>query len=194
MPRTESDFKAGTALPFRERALRRLRRPFLREAPPSRPGRALAVVLALAFMAPAACSPVSGEDMDRLRGETEALAAELTRLKSESELLDRALTNVYREKDRVVDRLNALSGEGPVPPEVVDIAEAPAPPSADGEEAPSAGDAARPRTYVAQRGDTLSDIARRNNTTVQAIVARNPFLARRPENMVWEKDTLTLPD
>ena len=33
--------------------------------------------------------------------------------------------------------------------------------------------AAQPRTYVVQRGDTLSAIASRNNTTVASLAARN---------------------
>ncbi|MDR2612612.1 MAG: LysM peptidoglycan-binding domain-containing protein [Deltaproteobacteria bacterium] len=153
------------------------------------------LALALSLILSPGCSPVSDEEMERLRGETEALAAELTRLRNESELLDRALTNVYREKDRVVDRLNALSGDGPVPEE----APAGGLEVGAGGEAPAAGEGAGAaaggrRIYVAQRGDSLSMIAKRNNTTLQAILDLNPYLANRPGYMVWEKDPVTLPN
>jgi nucleoid-associated protein YgaU len=158
-----------------------------------------AVVLAVALAA--GCSPVSDEEMERLRGETEALAAELTRLKSESEMLDRALTSVYREKDRVVDRLNALAAGGPLEPEAPEGAEAPAagdPAAAGGDAAAAGAEAAGPRPgtrpYTAQRGDTLSQIARRHNTTLQVMIDLNPRLASRPEYMVWESDILTVPN
>jgi LysM repeat protein len=158
-----------------------------------------------------ACSPVSDEEMERLRGETEALAAELTRLKGESELLDRALTNAYREKDRVVDRLNVLSGDGPVDLAALDAAEAAsqsggAPPGEGqpdsvAQAAPAAGEGAGApavpagtRSYVTRGGDTLSHIARANGTTVQAIVALNPKIANRPGQMVWEGEAILLPE
>ncbi|MDR1312863.1 MAG: LysM peptidoglycan-binding domain-containing protein [Deltaproteobacteria bacterium] len=170
---------------------------------------------ALAFMAAfalCACSSASDEEMGSLRVETEALAAELTRLKTESELLDRALTNVYREKDRVVDRLNALSGDLAVSPESPDSAVAGA---EVGGQAPAAGEGGRvaapaataaerapapspppgrTKVYIAQKGDTLSQIAREHGTTIQAIVELNPRLANRNDYMVWERDSLILPD
>jgi LysM repeat protein len=175
------------------------------------------VALALTI---AGCSPVSDEEMERLRVETEALASELTRLKSESELLDRALTNAYREKDRVVDRLNALTGEGSAETESLDAAEGDvqgdAAADAGATSAPSAG--GRPETpspaspasaqltptlspppagptssYVVQGGDTLSRIAHERGVSIQAIVAANPKLANREGNMLWEGETLQVP-
>jgi LysM repeat protein len=148
---------------------------------------------------------VSDEEMERLRVETEALAAELSRLKNESELLDRALTNVYREKDRVVDRLNVLSGD---PSALAEDAAAPA----AGDAAGAAGDGTAPaggaqpgapgaagetagrKTHAVKSGDYLSGIASSNGTTVQELLRLNPYLASRPANVIWEGDQLILPD
>jgi LysM repeat protein len=110
--------------------------------------------------------------------------------------LDRALTNVYREKDRVVDAINSMSGIGGAP--VQNLAGMPlglgstnpmvdAP--AGGE---NAGSSSSPKKYVVQKGDTLSHIAVAHNTTVAALLKLNPFLNQRPEYMVWERDELTI--
>jgi LysM repeat protein len=150
-----------------------------------------AAVLVTALAVAAGCSTVSDEEVASLKGETEALAAELARLKNESELLDRALTNVYREKDSVVDRLNALAagGTGEDPEAAVDPA-APAPRGPAEAVAQSGGT----RVYIAQKGDTLSQIARRNNTTLQVILELNPRLAEREDHMVMEHDPVNLPN
>jgi hypothetical protein len=141
-----------------------------------------------------ACSPVSEEEVDQLKSETEGLAFELGRLRQESEILDRALTNVYREKDRVLDRLNALESGAALPAEP-EAGEAVALAPIEGAEGPAPeGAPAAPRTRVAQRGDTLSQIAKDNNTTLQALLRLNPYLARRPDLMLMEEDVIVLPD
>jgi LysM repeat protein len=147
------------------------------------------VLFAFAFQG---CSPVSEEELQSLRNETEALEAELERLKSEGDILNRALDNVYREKDRVLDRIDQLSN----PARQQEGEEALTALQTDGG-AGSEDSAAQPsgnqRKYKVQRGDTLSQIASQHNTTIEALVRLNPFLANRSQFMVWENDTLTLP-
>ena len=155
------------------------------------------LVLIFAVFSLVSCSGASDEEMARLRAETEALAEELGELRHESEILDKALTNVYREKDMIVDRLNSISGDGG-PPQ--NLAGMPIYPTISGAIAES-GEAAAlgggepvalRKTYTVKKGDTLSQIAGANNTTVQTLLRLNPFLSRRTENMVWEADVLVL--
>ena len=55
--------------------------------------------------------------------------------------------------------------------------------------------AAQPRTYVVQRGDTLSAIASRNNTTVASLAARNGLsnAGRIDAGRVLQIDTVAAP-
>jgi hypothetical protein len=137
------------------------------------------------------CSPVSDEELQSLRNETEALEGELSRLKSEAVILNRALDNVYREKDRVLDKLERLANPQMAKEEDLVTLQ-------DGTTAP-ASDAGIPRepqaqgSYKVKRGDTLTQIAKDYNTTVDVLARLNPFLRGRPELMVWENDNLTLP-
>jgi LysM repeat protein len=123
---------------------------------------------------------VSEDDLDNLRLENQALEAELEQERRQAELLNRALTSVYKERDRLVDLLNAP----PAPEE-----EAAAPEEA-GSPQPVAGQA---RVYVVRSGDTLGAIAQRHGTTTAVLVSLNPFLGNRSNYMVWENDRINLP-
>jgi hypothetical protein len=139
------------------------------------------------------CSPVSEEELQSLRNETEALESELARLKTEADILNRALDNVYREKDRVLDRLDHLAnpqrheggGEGGAALPGLEGAGDPG-----AAQAPASGPT---REYKVKRGDTLSQIAKDHDTTTETLLRLNPSLANRPQWMVWENDVLNLP-
>jgi LysM repeat protein len=153
-------------------------------------------LLAALFFLPS-CSGASDEEIERLKAETEALAEELGELRRESEILDKALTNVYREKDMIVDRLNSLSGEGGPPQNLAGMPIYPAISGTiaeDGTVVPNQVESLppAPKSYKVKKGDTLSQIAGANNTTIQALLALNPFLLKRPGNMVWEEDEIIL--
>ncbi|MDR2459860.1 MAG: LysM peptidoglycan-binding domain-containing protein [Deltaproteobacteria bacterium] len=154
--------------------------------------RLLLILLIFLF---SACSSVSEEEKEKLRAETEALAAELGQLRQEAVILDRALTNVYKEKDRVVDQINNLSGAGGAQPQNLAGMPIGGPAAIAQDSLPGGASDGQtgPRKYIAQRGDTLSQLAKDNNTTVQAIVQLNPFLNNREGYMVWERDELLLP-
>ncbi|MDR2199258.1 MAG: LysM peptidoglycan-binding domain-containing protein [Deltaproteobacteria bacterium] len=123
------------------------------------------------------------------------MEAELESLKGEADILNRALDNVYREKDRVLDQLDQLanpqSGAEEGGERLVSLqtegAESPS-----GEGTPSQISASQ-RVYKVLRGDTLSQIAKKHNTTTDALLRLNPYLRDRSDYMVWENDLLTIP-
>jgi LysM repeat protein len=127
-----------------------------------------------AALAAGGCGGVSEDEMAKLQAENIALAAELESERRESDLLNRSLSAAYVERDRLVELL-----EAPPPP----------PEPAAGDEPPP-----EPKFYVVRSGDTLGEIAKRNNTTTTALVALNPFLRARRDLMVMENERITLPN
>jgi LysM repeat protein len=134
---------------------------------------------------PFGCSSVSDEEMGRLREETYALEAELAAARQEAVILDRVLTSVYQERDKIVDQINKATAEASGK-EIPSLSA-----TAPNETAPAAP--ARAGVYRAKVGDTLSSIAQRHGTTIQALLELNPFIAARPSRMVWVDDDLVLP-
>jgi LysM repeat protein len=57
---------------------------------------------------------------------------------------------------------------------------------------PAAGAQAN-RVYVTRPGDVLSNIATRNNTTVETLLNLNPYLRNRRDYIIWENDKIKLP-
>ncbi|MDR2367442.1 MAG: LysM peptidoglycan-binding domain-containing protein [Deltaproteobacteria bacterium] len=170
----------------------------------------ISISLALSLALVAACGGVSEEDLQNLKAENLALEAELEQEKHQSDVLNRALTNAYRERDRLVDLLNA---QPQVPePDSAEVAAATeaaateaateaataqaaaAAPAAGGAGAqPGQTPAASGDVYVVQTGDTLSTIAQRHNTSTEILLALNPYLTNRNNFMVWENDKIRLP-
>ncbi|MDR1546275.1 MAG: LysM peptidoglycan-binding domain-containing protein [Deltaproteobacteria bacterium] len=146
---------------------------------------AAALIIAAAVLTvPAGCSGMSEDELGKLKVENAALAVELTSARREADLLNRALTNVYKERDRLVDLLNAPLAR---PEEQTSADETAA-------AAPAApADTERNRSYVVQAGDTLGVIASRHSTTAEAILRLNPQLRSRPQMMVWLGERLLIP-
>jgi LysM repeat protein len=123
----------------------------------------------------AGCGGVSEDELNKLKEENLALAAELESEKRKADILNLALSNAYKERDRLVAAI-----EAPIePPEPEEAAEPAAP--------------AEPRVYLVKTGDTLSQIAAAHETTTSVLVSLNPYLAQRRDLMVWENDRINLP-
>ncbi|UQZ90135.1 hypothetical protein C4J81_13370 [Deltaproteobacteria bacterium Smac51] len=157
------------------------------------------------------CLNSEGE-YNRLTEERDALTTELATARRENEILTAALNNITQEKERLEA---ALSPYQPAPAQAAggDAAAAAASAgdavvalagdtdviaqAADGAAGQTEGTAgqvtAGGKVHVAQRGDTLSNIATRYNTTLQELLALNPYLQRRNGYMVWENDNIQLP-
>jgi hypothetical protein len=147
--------------------------------------RAVSLLFVLSMALAPGCGGVSEEDLDNVRLENQSLELELEQERHKSEVLNRALTNAYRERDRLVDLLNAQP-ETVRPPE-------PDAAAAAGQASEGAAQTASAETYVVQAGDTLSTIAQRHNTTTAALLSLNPYLMDRNNYMVWENDKIRLP-
>ncbi|MDR0620807.1 MAG: LysM peptidoglycan-binding domain-containing protein [Deltaproteobacteria bacterium] len=147
---------------------------------------ALSMALALALVP--GCGGVSEEDINNLKLENQSLESELEQERHKSEVLNRALTNAYKERDRLVDVLNAQ-------PEPVALVDPVAPAAgAAGQQTPGgSSQAVAGQTYLVQTGDTLSTIAQRHNTTTAVLLELNPYLMNRNNYMVWENDKILLP-
>ncbi|MDR1677334.1 MAG: LysM peptidoglycan-binding domain-containing protein [Deltaproteobacteria bacterium] len=137
------------------------------------------------------CSGVSEEDLNNLKLENQALEAELELEKKQSEILNRSLTNVYKERDRLADLLNA-----PPPP--------PSPPIEENDQqtsqSPSGSQTTQTsqrrrgnQTYIVQTGDTLSSVAQKHDTNIDTILKLNPYLRTRNNYMVWQNDRIIVP-
>jgi hypothetical protein len=153
---------------------------FVRPARTGASKAALLIVLGLGLALGQGCSGVSEDDLDNLRQENLALEAELEHERRQAEILNRALTSVYKERDRLVDLLNA-----PPAPAEEELA-------LDEETGPEAAQG-QGRVYLVKPGDTLGAIARRNGTTTAVLVTLNPYLRGRDNYMVWENDRIALP-
>lgn len=144
---------------------------------------ALAAAIALAGLS-AGCQGSDG-DFQRLSEQTDSLREELASATRENEILTAALENINGEKERLARALQSA----PAAAEAVALA--------GGEPAPAEGapdlSEAVTKIYVAKRGDILFGIAARYNTTVQELLALNPYLMKRNGNMVWENDRIQLP-
>jgi LysM repeat protein len=141
------------------------------------------------------CSSVSDEEMENLRAENLALSQELGRLKNEAQILDKALTNVYKERDRLNDLLDELINEREAVEESENAASQGTRQPDNGQAGPG-GQNSRTQannTYRAVPGDTLSGIAKNNNTTVAALLELNPYLMNRDRNMLFANDQIILP-
>jgi LysM repeat protein len=145
----------------------------------------------LALIAPG-CSPVSDEELQSLRNETEALEGELARLKTEADILNRALDNVYREKDRVLDQLDQMNNP-PAPEAEADPALVSLQDGAQVTSTATGQPTANQRVYKVVRGDTLSGIARDHNTSTEVLLRLNPFLGNRNDMLVLENDSIVVP-
>jgi LysM repeat protein len=148
---------------------------------------AMSIVLALSLAFTLGCGGVSEEDLNKIKIENQSLEVELEQEKQQADILDRALTNAYKERDRLVDLLNAQAAGSP-PTDTT----APT----DGTESTSTAGAtqtAAGQTYLVKTGDTLSVIAQKNNTTVSILLNLNPYLMDRNNYMVWENDKIRLP-
>lgn len=148
------------------------------------------------------CLNSEGE-YNQLTEERDALAEEVTRARQENEILTAALKNIEEEKARLAAALKPYqpalaagdaAGAPPATPTVDATADAAAQAGATGET--TATEPAAPPTnpvHVAQRGDTLSNIATRYSTDMQTLLNLNPYLLRRNDYMVWENDNIQLP-
>ncbi len=133
----------------------------------------------------------SEEDYNNLTEEVAKLSAEMDATSREEEILKQALENIEREKERLLSELR------PYEPGLSEADASAAPDQAGGSQTgdASAAPAAPPSggVHVAQRGDTLSNIAIRYNTDMHTLLNLNPYLARRNDYMVWENDNIILP-
>ncbi|MDR1920293.1 MAG: LysM peptidoglycan-binding domain-containing protein [Candidatus Adiutrix sp.] len=117
----------------------------------------------------------------RLVEEKESLSLELKTAKAENAILRRAEANILKEREALQTLLSrAVLAPSAGSPTAPPAAEAPSRPPDD-------------KVYRAQPGDTLSSIAGRHNATVEQILALNPTLANRSNNMVWIDDLILLP-
>jgi LysM repeat protein len=130
------------------------------------------------------CSTVSEQDVENLKEETNTLAAELLLAKQEADILNRALNNAYIERDRLIDLLNETTNPSTTPSNTTQSAEAPVTPQAQ---------TTQTKIHITKPGDTLSIIAQRYNTSVEAIIKLNPFLKTRRDFMLMEHDPINLP-
>ncbi|MDR2352606.1 MAG: LysM peptidoglycan-binding domain-containing protein, partial [Deltaproteobacteria bacterium] len=146
-------------------------------------------ILILFWLLLPACSPVSDEEVKRLRAENEALSQELMKLREEGRILDSALTNAYREKDRILALIKTIESGNPLPENWDNSTATPPETQPEATLAPPT-----PRVYKVQRGDNLSQIAKDNNITLPELLKLNPFLTRRPELLLMEEDLITLPN
>ena len=136
----------------------------------------LVLLLAIAFLlAPliSGCGGVSEDELNKIKEENLALAAELESEKRKAEILNQALATAYRERDRLTEALEA-------PLELPEEAQDPVP-------------LTEPRIYRVQLGDTLGRIAVAHQTTTGVLVTLNPYLRERRDLMVWEGDRILLP-
>ncbi|MDR1487292.1 MAG: LysM peptidoglycan-binding domain-containing protein [Deltaproteobacteria bacterium] len=143
----------------------------------------LALLLFIALCMGSGCSGYSEDELDRLKEDNVALAAELEAEKKEAQILNQALTNVYKERDRLADLLNAASQPPPAEQD---------PTQSDGQAASQEGAQTR-GVYLVVIGDTLGAIAQKHNTTTAVLLRLNPYLADRRGFMVWENDRILLP-
>jgi LysM repeat protein len=137
---------------------------------------AIIAFLLAAWLAPG-CGGVSEDELNKIKEENMALAAELESERRKADLLGKALASAYQERDRLAEAL-----EAPL--------EAPGPEAAEGGEAAAP---AAPRVYQVKTGDTLSQIAAAHGTTTGVLIDLNPYLRARRDLMVWENDRLNLP-
>jgi LysM repeat protein len=119
------------------------------------------------------CGGVSEDELNKIKEENVSLAAELEREKRKAEILNQALAAAYKERDRLVEALEA-------PLEI---------PQEEAEANPPVA----PRIYRVKTGDTLSRIAYSHQTTTGVLVTLNPYLRTRRDLMVWEGDKILLP-
>ncbi len=160
----------------------------------------------------------SESDYERLVEENNNLSAELAKATRENEILTQALNNIKQEQESLQLLLNEsrsrlaeggqspgaasqASGETPAfswdgwdwtpPPDAFDPpAETP---QTTAQTRPEPAAPAGERIYRPKSGDTLYTIARRNNTTLEALLELNPQLRRRNNYMIWETDKIKLP-
>jgi outer membrane murein-binding lipoprotein Lpp len=137
--------------------------------------RPLSAVLLSALLL-AGCGGVSEDELNKIKEENMALAAELESERRKADILNQALAAAYEERDRLVEAL-----EAPIEPPEEEA-------SAEAEAAPEP-----PRVYSVKSGDTLSQIAAAHQTTTSVLVSLNPYLRDRRDLMVWENDKINLP-
>lgn len=137
-----------------------------------------------------ACFNSEGE-YTQITEESADLLQTMETVRQEQEILLAAKANISQEKERLAAALKPYEtapAAGSAPEGVALAGDsdplAPAVPAA-----PGAGG----RVHVAQPGDTLSNIAARYNTDVNALLNLNPYLLRRNSYMVWENDNIQLP-
>jgi LysM repeat protein len=155
--------------------------------------------------------------------ETEELTRDLAAANRENDLLNQALAGIKTEQEQLQSLLNtaqtqaASAGEPGPPGSGSPLAEgaptwptggyswtlpsdnpATARPATASQSpipaaTPARAAASGKRTYKPKPGDVLTSIAARNHTTVEELVALNPYLARRRNYMIWETDKIILP-
>ena len=165
----------------------------------------------------------SETDYERLVEEKEGLVKELARANQEKEILGRALENIKVEQERLQILLNtsrsnlAAAAESPgaagggMPPLPPLTGDAPAiawsgeywnqpqttpPPASVPRSTASSGSSSSSsgrNTYKPRPGDVLSNIAQRNNTTVDRLLELNPRIAQRRNYMIYPNDEIVLP-
>lgn len=152
-------------------------------------------VLTAALLTPGCFN--SEEEYNSLTEEVASLTAELETAHKEKEILVQALKNIEGEKARLK---TALVPYEPAPAAGEGAATAPDAAPAGGSAPLEGGAVAAPgaqagsaRVHVAQRGDTLSNIAIRYNTDMNTLLDLNPYLRQRNSFMVWEEDKIQLP-